>query len=65
MYTYHQTMGQSCQENWLKRVQVRKIEISNNVKEIFGNEGAVSLVPYSGRVQKSFPFPNMIVHFRL
>ena len=58
-------MGQSCQENWLKRVEVRKTEISNNMKEIFGNEDAVSLVPYSGRVRMSFPFPNMIAHFRL
>ena len=50
-------MGQSCQENWLERVEVRKIEISNKVKDIFGNKDAVILVPYSGRVRMSFPCP--------
>ena len=48
-------MGESCQENWYERVEVRKNEISNKVKEIFGDKDAVILVPYSGRVRMSFP----------
>ena len=48
-------MGESCPENWHERVEVRKNEISNKVKEIFGHKDAVILVPYSGRVRMSFP----------
>ena len=51
------SIGESCKENWLERVELRKIEISNKVKEIFGDKDAVILVPYSGRIRMSFPCP--------
>ena len=51
------SIGESCKENWLERVELRKIEISNKVKKIFGDKDAVILVPYSGRIRMSFPCP--------
>ena len=50
-------MGESCTENWYEWIEIRKIEISNKVKEIFGDKDTVILVPYSGRIRISFPCP--------
>ena len=49
-------MDESCKQNWYEHIEARKMEISNKVKESFGNSDAVILVSYSGRIRMNFPF---------